>query len=750
MPIFEIVGTDGKVYEVGAPDRDSAIRTYRTRQSERIDIEPLPSIVEGRAQASGRTNLDEFRKRYPQYDDMSDSELADSLYRKFYSDMPRAKFDAATVADRSSGQVLSGPKIRMPDGQIVRFPADMPKAGINSLIRRRYGLDSKGNIARGGPSDEIGRLEGLARAGLKGATMSAGDHVVAAGAAAIHPLVHGESGKDFGERYQAYLSRERAKRGRFREKHPVASGAAEVGGALATLVPAASTRLGSAALGVTGKNLLSRSAASSLSGAAIGGIDASLSGGDTARGAMTGAAIGALVPAAGSAVGAGVRRGLSVSPSKTTRAGQMAARAMTDDALTPATARARLSAMGDDAMLADLGPNLTQQAAGIASLPSRGQQVVRDALAARQANAGARVTATLDEVFGGSVNLAAERAKLAAARQADFSPLYDAARHFTGKLQADHAYRIVADGLQTAVGKKRTALRRIERMLTESLSPSSKYAGLKSSAAALHEVRSEISRGMRNEWRDIAGQLKPILKALDNQLDIVPGYAKARAGWADSKAIEEALEQGRTVFRRSVRPDDLAGELAAMSQPEQEAFRQGARDVVSEIMGTARNDAAAAWRELAEKGWNREKLQLVVGKRAADKLAHRLNTEKLFAQTSARITQNSETAARQAAQRELTGRGLPEEPVSAWGRAIESIPGAGPLVRSAFNNLRGRTRAAVNVELARLLTATGQDRRASIDRVATLLSMSNRAVRKGEIARLLTQTTLVGAQAPSR
>jgi hypothetical protein len=37
--------------------------------------------------------LAEFRKQYPQYDDMSDKQLADSLYQKFYSDMPREKFD---------------------------------------------------------------------------------------------------------------------------------------------------------------------------------------------------------------------------------------------------------------------------------------------------------------------------------------------------------------------------------------------------------------------------------------------------------------------------------------------------------------------------------------------------------------------------------------------------------------------------------------------------------------------------------
>ena len=36
----------------------------------------------------------EIRAQYPQYSDMSDAALADALYKKFYSDLPRADFDA--------------------------------------------------------------------------------------------------------------------------------------------------------------------------------------------------------------------------------------------------------------------------------------------------------------------------------------------------------------------------------------------------------------------------------------------------------------------------------------------------------------------------------------------------------------------------------------------------------------------------------------------------------------------------------
>jgi hypothetical protein len=38
-------------------------------------------------------SLAEFRQKYPEYDDMPNDKLADTLYRKFYSDMPRAEFN---------------------------------------------------------------------------------------------------------------------------------------------------------------------------------------------------------------------------------------------------------------------------------------------------------------------------------------------------------------------------------------------------------------------------------------------------------------------------------------------------------------------------------------------------------------------------------------------------------------------------------------------------------------------------------
>ena len=49
----------------------------------------------------------EIRAQYPQYEDLSDAKLADGLYQKFYSDMPREEFNSkiglnAAVPERTT------------------------------------------------------------------------------------------------------------------------------------------------------------------------------------------------------------------------------------------------------------------------------------------------------------------------------------------------------------------------------------------------------------------------------------------------------------------------------------------------------------------------------------------------------------------------------------------------------------------------------------------------------------------------
>lgn len=51
----------------------------------------------------------EFRKKYPQYNDVPDQALADRIYNKFYSDMPKDKFMAEVLRKSPPERPLGEP-----------------------------------------------------------------------------------------------------------------------------------------------------------------------------------------------------------------------------------------------------------------------------------------------------------------------------------------------------------------------------------------------------------------------------------------------------------------------------------------------------------------------------------------------------------------------------------------------------------------------------------------------------------------
>jgi hypothetical protein len=65
--------------------------------------------------------LAEVRAQYPQYSDMSDTALADALYKKFYSDLPRADFDVKiglkTEPPKTGADLIPGQRVQAPPAQ---------------------------------------------------------------------------------------------------------------------------------------------------------------------------------------------------------------------------------------------------------------------------------------------------------------------------------------------------------------------------------------------------------------------------------------------------------------------------------------------------------------------------------------------------------------------------------------------------------------------------------------------------------
>jgi hypothetical protein len=72
--------------------------------------------------------LARFRERHPQYRDWNDAQLADAVYRKFYSDMPREQFDKNITT--------SNIKIVQFEGKLHEFPAEATDEQIAARPRK--------------------------------------------------------------------------------------------------------------------------------------------------------------------------------------------------------------------------------------------------------------------------------------------------------------------------------------------------------------------------------------------------------------------------------------------------------------------------------------------------------------------------------------------------------------------------------------------------------------------------------------
>lgn len=110
-------------------------------------------------------NLAEFRSKYPQYNDLSDKQLADSLHAKFYSDLPINEFykrvGFAGSTERTWGETAGdiGAAALKGTGQILQFPGQL--AGLVPGLRG-FG---EAIAAPGAALEEFG--QGLKSAGLK-------------------------------------------------------------------------------------------------------------------------------------------------------------------------------------------------------------------------------------------------------------------------------------------------------------------------------------------------------------------------------------------------------------------------------------------------------------------------------------------------------------------------------------------------------------------------------------------------------
>jgi hypothetical protein len=172
---------------------------------------------------------------------------------------------------------------------------------------------------------------------------------------------------------------------------------------------------------------------------------------------------------------------------------------------------------------------------------------------------------------------------------------------------------------------------------------------------------------------------------------------------------------------------------------------QGGRAAVADVMGTARNNALAA-RNLFSQGYNKEKLELLVGPEEAKRMLAALDAETAFARTRDVVTGNSETAARTAAQNDVTA-GKAGDGIFKMAANMRFGDAAGAVLDKLTGGLRSASQTKANAELAEILTATT----INPQQATRAMKLVQDAVSRGELAadeakRLIQALPVAGSQ----
>lgn len=173
----------------------------------------------------------------------------------------------------------------------------------------------------------------------------------------------------------------------------------------------------------------------------------------------------------------------------------------------------------------------------------------------------------------------------------------------------------------------------------------------------LHVIQSDLGAEINNLSKStsgtekrLIGPLKEVQSGLVDAIDEATGgqYKPARQAYRNEMEVQEAFDKGRNIFRNRASVDedhpDFWQKWASEASPaELDAARKGARVALDTQVRSLR-DSAARGTQLPEIGFNRDKVQILLGKQEADTWARRVRDEADIARTNNKLMGNSETA----------------------------------------------------------------------------------------------------------
>tara|TARA_B110000908_G_scaffold139099_1_gene165582 strand:- start:464 stop:2389 length:1926 start_codon:yes stop_codon:yes gene_type:complete len=597
------------------------------------------------------------------------------------------------------------------------------------------------------PQEVIDSFGASYRGLAQGATLRGGDELVAA----VQGVAPG------GMNYKEALAAQREANKLAQQADPEAYSRGETAGMVGTssLGFAAPSLAGARGLGALGQMFIGGSEGAALTAAPdfLGGEGGFMQRASEVQPLPTaiGAGLGAVAPVAGLVAGGVTRAAQNINRGTGgfgSRATQVAARGLNRTMQSGEDIEAYLASLGDNAILADVPGGPMSQAMGLAAQQGTGGTIVNRAIADRAAGSGARIEGAVSDVAGAPNAAFRERMNIAEQKKGVFGPEYEIALEYDSPISTNSIVDgVIAPALPDAVGETATRLNRYKRILT-----TGDDEGM--SARRLHNTRVIISDDINNAKKQnkggLARSLVPLLNAVDDKLDSIPGYKGARSGYADVSAMERQIDAGRQALvggRNTISPDELASNFDKLNDAQKDAFRTGAREYIAALMGTARNAPAAAWGELST-GFNDKKLRILFGEEDAGRIMQTLRGEKSFSETRGIVSQGSMTEMRRQAESDLG-------PV----REVDTGRRRGPVMRikdtlddsvnAAIDSvLYGSRRSNANADLGKILSLQGSERDRAVSALMGEAMRQRSNTRAQGVVKLLTEMGF-GASVPA-
>lgn len=482
------------------------------------------------------------------------------------------------------------------------------------------------------------------------------------------------AGDTFADRYRNALAIQNEQDRAFETAHPIASTAAQLSGGVAALAPVAVTATGARALGIAGDTLAKRALAGMASGAALGGSDAAVrSGGNPQaieQGAGFGAGFGFAAPYAGRVIGAGANKLVSLvgSPLPKAAAARNLLIATQESGTTPDAIAAELATNPRLAPM-DIDPNLQQAAMNIANQPGKGRAVLSDAAQARALGAKNAVTGAFDQAAGETPNVQEylEGLKQTARTNAQkgFGEALSNAKPVNVQPVIDAIDEKVMPGVQKAVSQgSDIPLGPVEQTLARLKQRLATGDEMLTDPERLHQIQSDLrvqadtlSKSSSGQDRLVGSALRDVRKNLVNAIDEASGgkYKPAQAQYADDLSIQDAFDKGRQILSNGTssdaalynRPEFWKAWVKDASPDEVQAAKLGARVAIDNQINSVRS-AAAKGAGLPDVGFNRDRLEILLGKPETDRLAKLMKDEQRIASTNNKLFGGSMTAPREA------------------------------------------------------------------------------------------------------